>query len=58
MNTSNIPERYKGIQRLIPQNCDYEVFTNLDRIKKDIVNFVKSGEFLYLHGNLGTGKSA
>ena len=46
MNTSNIPERYKGIQRLIPQNCDYEVFTNLDRIKKDIVNFVKSGEFV------------
>lgn len=58
MNTSNIPERYKGIQKLVPQNCDYETFKNLGKIKSDIINFVKSGEFLYIHGNLGTGKSA
>lgn len=58
MKTSNIPKARQGVNKLTPMDCDYDAFVQLANIKKDIVNFVSNGNFLYLYGeNVGSGKS-
>lgn len=55
---SDVPEGFREPKRLFPEECDLETFKTLDKIKKDIINFVNDGRFLYLWSvNCGCGKS-
>ena len=59
METSNIPENRWFSDTLIPDDCDYDAFCELAHIKSDIVNFVNSGENLYLFSDTtGNGKTS
>lgn len=48
METSNIPQKYKGKKTLYPEDDDFKAFSTLDEIKCDIENFVSSGRSLYI----------
>lgn len=58
LNNSNLPNDYLGKKRLYPENQDLPAFETLDNIRRDIVNFVKDGRFLYLWSHsCGVGKT-
>lgn len=57
---SQVPEKYRGYEKtvLMPTGKDFKVFTTLNDIKQDIVNFVNEGRFLYIWGyNTASGKT-
>lgn len=59
MYLSNIPKARQQPFKLIPENADMEAFKYLNEIKKDITNFVKNGENLYIYSNnFGNGKTS
>lgn len=58
MNTSNIPKAKQIRNELIPEMIDLKQFQYLTRIKRDILNFVNSGQNLYIYSqNFGNGKT-
>lgn len=58
INTSNIPKKLRGINKLKPIPEDMETFKQLNKIKIDINNFVNNGDNLYLWGSsCGSGKT-
>lgn len=58
VEASDIPIGFREPKKLFPEECDLEAFITLDKIKKDIVNFVNDGRFLYLWSTTtGVGKS-
>lgn len=59
MNTSGIPEKRQYPVILLPEECDYEAFVFLrDKIKANIVDFVRSGKSLYIYSEgFGNGKT-
>lgn len=58
IESSNIPKAKKFKNELIPEKIDVENFKFLQEIKKDIINFVKNGENLYIYSErFGNGKT-
>ena len=58
LNNSNLPEGFVEKTVLYPEHNDTKSFVTLDNIKRDIVNFVNDGRFVYLwSNNVGTGKA-
>lgn len=58
LESSKIPKGNQFKNELIPQTVDLKNFEFLQDIKKDILNFVKHGENLYIFSsNLGNGKT-
>lgn len=58
IETSNIPKANQFKNELIPNKIDLENFKFLSQLKADIVNFVESGEHLYIFSkNFGNGKT-
>ena len=58
MEMSNIPKAKQFKNELVPGPEDVNNFKFLADIKKDIVNFVKDGENLYIYSqNFGNGKT-
>ena len=58
MESARIPKGNQFKNELIPSPIDIENFKFLLEIKKDIVNFVKNGENLYIFSkNFGNGKT-
>ena len=59
MDSSGIPEAQQIPLKLTPEESDFPQFKKLDAIKKDIVNFVESGNNLYItSNNTGNGKTS
>lgn len=59
MYLSNIPKARQQPFQLIPEEVDMQAFLDLNEIKKDIENFVKQGENLYIYSsNFGNGKTS
>ena len=48
LELSNLPKIYKKPIKIIANKDDYNAYTDLDAISKDIDNFVKSGKNLYI----------
>jgi DNA replication protein DnaC len=58
MENSYIPKKKQYNIELIPEKIDIESFKELNKIKKDVLNFVNSGKSLYLYSsNSGNGKT-
>jgi len=58
METSNIPKAKQFQNQLQPQPQDVQNFKFLNNIKQDILQFVNSGENLYIYSpNFGNGKT-
>ena len=58
LKNSNLPKDYLKKTLLYPEQQDLHAFETLDAIRKDIVNFVNEGRFLYLWShNCGVGKT-
>lgn len=58
LSNSNLPTDYLRKKKLYPEMDDMDAFMTLDDIRKDIVNFVKDGRFLYIWSkNCGVGKT-
>ena len=58
IETSNIPKGEQFNVELIPQKVDIENFKFLNELKKDIENFIKNGENLYIFSErFGNGKT-
>lgn len=58
LDNSGIPKARQKFNRLIPQECDLQAFTNLAKIQSDIERWVKDGCNLYLYSdNCGNGKT-
>lgn len=58
---SQVPEKFKSYEKLVlvPEDDDVDVFYTLDDIKKDVVNFVNDGRFLYIWSHpVGCAKSS
>ena len=59
MDTSGIPKNRQMPARLEPEDCDFDAFTRLAEIKDSIVDFVDSGNNLYITSSIvGNGKSS
>lgn len=59
METSGIPRNRQMPARLEPETCDFDAFTRLAAIKDGIVDFVQSGENLYITSSTtGNGKTS
>jgi DNA replication protein DnaC len=58
LENSNIPEMYKKPKLLYPAPEDFNAFTTLNEVKKDVEVFTEEGRFLYIWGkSSGNGKS-
>lgn len=57
LDNSNLPETQKDEIKLIPDKQDVNAFLYLDNIRENVIDFVKSGEGLYIHGPTGNGKT-
>lgn len=58
MESANIPKGNQFKNELIPNPIDLKNFEFLTEIKKDVVNFVKNGENLYIYSSIfGNGKT-
>lgn len=58
LEQSNIPKVRQKVNVLIPDNCDIDAFTKLADIRENIVDFVKSGNSLYIASSTcGNGKT-
>jgi len=58
IETSNIPKGEQFNVELIPQKVDIENYKFLNELKKDIENFIKNGENLYIFSErFGNGKT-
>lgn len=58
IESAKIPKGNQFKNKLIAQPVDIENFKFLNELKKDIVNFVKNGENLYIFSsNFGNGKT-
>ena len=58
MESANIPKGNQFRNELIPNPIDLKNFEFLTEIKKDVVNFVKNGENLYIYSSIfGNGKT-
>lgn len=59
MDSSDIPPTKQMPVRLSPEDCDFQAFVELNDIKTDIVDFVSSGQNLYLWSeHTGNGKTS
>lgn len=59
MQTSNIPKHRQRPNSLVPSKLDMDNFIFLRQVKDDIVDFVKSGESLYIYSEaFGNGKTS
>lgn len=55
---SGIPKNRQKTPTLQAPRCDYDAYVRLDTIRKDIVNFVNSGNSIYIAGETtGNGKT-
>lgn len=59
MDNSDIPPKKQIPASLVPEDRDKEAFEQLNDIKLNVVDFVKSGKNLYIWGNhTGNGKTS
>lgn len=58
-DNSGLPKVYYEPFSLVPEEVDYDSYEYLDTVKKDIRDFVKSGQQLYLYSpGYGNGKTS
>ena len=59
MDNSDIPPKRQLPDKLVPESVDKPAFVKLNEIRLDVVNFVNSGENLYIWSNhTGNGKTS
>ena len=59
METSRLPKAKQIPKNLVPEDVDYDAFTELAEIKDNIVDFVESGKGLYIASKYnGNGKTS
>lgn len=59
LTNSNIPKQYLKEQKLTPYECDLQAYTRLNNVKNDIVNFVNTGNNLFIYSKItGNGKTS
>ena len=59
MQKSNIPYNRQFPKPLIPQDCDYDSYCKLAKIKENVVEFVDEGKQLYITSRYtGNGKTS
>ena len=58
LKSSGIPKSRQKVNKLVPQDCDYDAFMTLAELRDSIVEFTENGKKLYIYStNCGNGKT-